>query len=179
MTSNSGIPRTGQVKQTLSLYHLLDPEILASPYSLYRRLREESPVHWDPFLSAWVVTRYADVLTVLMRFSALRTPTPEQLNKMGLAALSPIARVMVQQMLFMDAPAHTRIRKLASAAFMPNRVEALRAHIQEITDSLLDSILPSGHMEAMKDFAIPLLAIVTAEMLGVPRADRDQLTEWS
>jgi cytochrome P450 len=179
MTSNSGIPRTGQVKQTLSLYHLLDPEILASPYSLYRRLREESPVHWDPFLSAWVVTRYADVLTVLMRFSALRTPTPEQLNKMGLAALSPIARVMVQQMLFMDAPAHTRIRKLASAAFMPNRVEALRAHIQEITDSLLDSILPSGHMEAMKDFAIPLPAIVTAEMLGVPRADRDQLTEWS
>src|SRR5262249_13636005 len=66
-----------------------------------------------------------------------------------------------------------------SVAFMPSRVDALRSHIQEITDSLLDSVLPAGHMEAMKDFAIPLPAIVTAEMLGVPRSDRDQLTAWS
>ena len=41
----------------LSLYRLLDPEVLADPYPLYRRLRTESPVHWDPFLHAWVVTR--------------------------------------------------------------------------------------------------------------------------
>ena len=32
----------------LSLYHLLDPEVLADPYPLYRRLRTEAPVHWDP-----------------------------------------------------------------------------------------------------------------------------------
>ena len=49
----------------LSLYHLLDPEVLANPYPLYRRLREEAPVHWDPYLHAWVVTRYEDVVTVL------------------------------------------------------------------------------------------------------------------
>ena len=53
----------------LSLYHLLDPEVLANPYPLYHRLRSEDPVHWDPFLHAWVVTRYADVLTVLLHFS--------------------------------------------------------------------------------------------------------------
>src|SRR5258706_6840420 len=62
----------------LSLYHLLDPEVLADPYPLYHRLRTESPVHWDPYLHAWVVTRYADVITVLHDFSADRTPTPEQ-----------------------------------------------------------------------------------------------------
>ena len=59
---------------TLSLYHLLDPEVLANPYPLYRQLRSEDPVHWDPFLHAWVVTRYADVITVFQRFSANRTP---------------------------------------------------------------------------------------------------------
>ena len=58
----------------LSLYHLLDPEVLANPYPLYQRLRTEDPVHWDPYLHAWVVTRYEDVLTVLLRFSAARTP---------------------------------------------------------------------------------------------------------
>ena len=52
----------------LSLYQLLDPAVLADPYPLFRRLREEDPVHWDPFLHAWVVTRYEDVLRVLHDF---------------------------------------------------------------------------------------------------------------
>src|ERR1700730_10128878 len=119
----------------LSLYHLLDPEVLANPYPLYRRLRTEDPVHWDPFLDAWVVTRYADVVRLLHDFSANRRTTPEQLTAMGLSALNPIAQVMVRQMLFMDPPAHTRIRNLASSAFSPGRVEVLRSHIQEIVDS--------------------------------------------
>ena len=55
----------------------LDPEVLADPYPLYRRLREEAPVHWDPYLHAWVVTRYEDVVTVLTRYSADRAPSPE------------------------------------------------------------------------------------------------------
>ncbi len=59
---------------TLSLYHLLDPEVLANPYPLYHRLRAEDPVHWDPYLHAWIVTRYADVIQVLHRFVADRTP---------------------------------------------------------------------------------------------------------
>ena len=52
----------------LSLYQLLDPEVLANPYPLYRRLREEAPDYWDPYLHAWVVTRYEDVITVLHHF---------------------------------------------------------------------------------------------------------------
>ena len=59
---------------------------------------------------------------------------------MGLSALNPIAQVMVRQMLFLDPPAHTRLRSLASQAFTPRRVEVLRSHIQEITDSLLDAV---------------------------------------
>jgi cytochrome P450 len=164
---------------TLSLYRLLDPEVLADPYPLYHRLRTEDPVHWDPFLHAWVVTRYKDVVTVLHDFSANRTPTPEQLTAMGLSALNPIAQVMVKQMLFLDAPAHTRIRSLASSAFSPGRVALLRSHIQEIVDSLLDAVQPAGRLDVIADLANPMPAIVTAEMLGVPAADRVQLKEWS
>src|ERR1700747_2578638 len=98
----------------LSLYHLLDPAVLANPYPLFQRLRDEDPVHWDPFLHTWVVTRYADVLEVLHTFSADRTHTPEKLEAMGLSHMSPIAQLMVKQMLFMDPPAHTRLRSLAS-----------------------------------------------------------------
>ena len=64
----------------LSLQQLLDPQILADPCPLYRRLRTEAPVLWDPYLHVWVVTRYEDVVTVLTRFSADRTPSREFLK---------------------------------------------------------------------------------------------------
>jgi cytochrome P450 len=164
---------------TLSLYQLLDPDVLANPYPLYHRLRSEAPVHWDPYLHAWVVTRYADVVTVFQRFSADRTPSPEQLAAMGLAALTPIARVMVKQMLFMDPPSHGRIRGIASRAFTPRRIEGLRSHIRDIVNGLLDAVEPAGRMDIIDDLAYPLPAIVTAELLGVPPSDRDQLKTWS
>jgi cytochrome P450 len=166
-------------ERPLSLYHLLDPEVLANPYPLYQRLRTEDPVHWDPFLHAWVITRYADVVHVLYHFSARRTPTPEQLSAMGLEALNPIAQVMVRQMLFLDPPDHTRLRALASAAFTPRRVERLRSHIQEIMNGLLDALVPRRQTDLIADFASPAPAIVTAEMLGVPVADHEQLKNWS
>jgi cytochrome P450 len=163
----------------LTLSRLLDPEILADPYPLYKQLREDDPVHWDPFLHAWVVTRYQDVITVLREFSAERTPTPEQLAAIGLSQLGPLARVMVKQMLFLDPPMHARLRGLASAAFTPRRVEGLRSHIQQIADQLLDRVVFRGEMDLIADFASPLPAIVTAEMLGVPVADHVQLKAWS
>src|SRR5438552_3445584 len=94
LTSIQGTTSTSARVPPLSLYHLLKPEVLADPYPLYKRLRDKDPVHWDPYLHAWVVTRYADVQAVLLRFSADRTPTPEQLTAMGLSALNPIAGVM-------------------------------------------------------------------------------------
>jgi cytochrome P450 len=98
---------------------------------------------------------------------------------MGLASLSPIAAVMVKQMLFMDAPAHTRMRSLASYAFTPARVAVLKSHIQEICNQLIDAALPKGKMDVIEDIAAPLPAIVTAEMLGVPVSDHQQLKDWS
>jgi len=86
---------------------------------------------------------------------------------------------MVKQMLFMDAPAHTRLRSLASQAFTPARVAVLRHHIQEICDRLIDSALDRGAMDVISDLAAPLPAIVTAEMLGVPVSDHLQLKLWS
>src|SRR5215469_2054423 len=164
---------------SLSLYHLLEHDVLANPYPLYLRLRTEDPVHWDSYLHSWVVTRYADVVTVLQNFSAARTPTPEQLRVLGLSELEPIAKVMVRQMLFRDAPAHTRLRSLAAAAFSPSKVEALRHHIQEITDNLIDGVVAKGRMDVVADLADLLAATVTAELMGVPVEDRCQLKGWS
>jgi cytochrome P450 len=118
-------------------------------------------------------------VTVLRDFSADRTPAPEQVKALGLASLEPIAQVMAKQMLFMDAPTHTRLRKLCSTAFTPRRVDAMRSHIQDITERLLDDVVARGRMDVIADFANPLPAIVTAELLGVPTSDHEQLKSWS
>ena len=179
MTPTIAAPHAKKPAPTLSLYQLLDPAVLANPYPLYERLRTEDPVHWDPYLHAWIVTRHADVVTVFQRFSAARTPSPEQLAALGLAALTPIARVMVKQMLFLDPPSHGRIRGIASRAFTPRRIEGLRSHIGDIVNGLLDAVQPAGRMDVIEDLAYPLPAIVTAELLGVPASDRLQLKIWS
>jgi cytochrome P450 len=178
-TSPGGATLRSTGASALSLYHLLDPEVLANPYPLFRRLRTEAPVHWDAFLHTWVVTRYVDVLHVLHTFSAKRTHTPEKLTSIGLSEMSPIAQLMVKQMLFMDPPAHTRLRSLASQAFSPARVAVLRSHIREIVSRLLNDVQARGQMDIIRDLAEPLPAIVTAEMLGVPLNDRQQLKTWS
>jgi pimeloyl-[acyl-carrier protein] synthase len=178
-TSKDGAISRSSGASALSLYHLLDPAVLANPYPLFHRLRTEDPVHWDPFLHTWVVTRYPEVLEVLHKFSADRTHAPEKLKSMGLSQMTPIAQLMVQQMLFMDAPAHTRLRSLASYAFSPGRVAVLRTHIREIVNRLLDEVLQKGEMDVITDLGEPLPAIVTAEMLGVPEEDRNKLKAWS
>ena len=179
MSGSSQISSLVNSDPSLSLYHLLEPAVLANPYPLYHRLRTEDPVHWDSYLHSWVVTRFKDVVTVLQDFSAARTPGPEQLRDLGLSELEPIAKVMVRQMLFRDAPAHTRLRSLAAAAFSHSKVEALRHHIQEITDKLIDAVVANRRMDVISDLADPLPATVTAELIGVPVEDHLQLKAWS
>ena len=172
-------PALEQGTPPLSLYHLLDPEVLADPYPLYRRLREEDPVHWDPYLHAWVVTRYADVVNVLHHYSASTRLAPERLEDLGMGGLSPIAALMVRMMLFLDPPEHGRVRRLASAAFTPRRVAVLREHIRQIAEGLVDGLGSGGRLEVIRGLANPLPAIVSAEMLGLPTADHELLKYWS
>jgi hypothetical protein len=164
---------------TVSLYQLLDPGVLSNPYPLYSRLREEAPVRWDPYLHTWVVTGYESVVAVLLRFSADRTPTPEQLADLGLSDLAPVAAVMTKQMLFLDPPSHTRLRSLASQAFAPERVDQLSDQIRMIATSLLTESDTNGSMDIVRDLAEPLPAMVTATLLGVDVADHRKLKTWS
>ncbi len=172
----SAVAETNNEK--LSLLRLLEPEMAANPYALYRALREHDPVYWDPYMHAWIVTSYAEVVTVVMNYSADRTPAPDYLDRLGLSFMKPFSEMMLQQMLFMDPPNHARLRGLCSAAFTPRKVEALRAEIQLVADGLIDKVIASGHLDMIEDFANPFPAIVTAKMMGVPVDDHRQLAAW-
>jgi len=163
----------------LSLVQMLKPEVLGNPYPLYAELRDYEPVHWDPFLHSWLITSYDECVVALSRYKASRTPTPEQLQQMGLSALGPYAQVMLNQMMFMDAPAHARLRALCAIAFTPKRIEQLRQHIEAIANDLLDKVSGRSEIDLICDFAGPFPAIVTTAVLGVPRQDHSYLKTHS
>jgi pimeloyl-[acyl-carrier protein] synthase len=168
----------GMNDRNLTLLRVLDPEILADPSSHYHSLRSYDPVHWDPYMHAWVVTSYPEALAVLINCSADRTPTEELLDRLELHVMKPFAEIMRRQMMFMDGAQHTSLRNICSAAFTPRRVEGLRAVIQSIAEELIDKVIASGQMDMIVDFANPYPATVTARLLGLPAEDHRQLHAW-
>ena len=135
--------------EPLSLLRLLDADVLAHPHTLYHAMRSHDPVHWDPYMHAWVVTSYPEVITVLMNYSSDRTPPLDYLDRLGLSFMKPFAEMMLQQMLFMDGPMHSRLRGLCSVAFTPRKVEELSGVIQCVADELIDKVISAGHLDVM------------------------------
>jgi len=164
--------------ENLSLLRLIDPEVLADPFTLYRTLREYDPVHFDPYMHAWVVTSYPEVISVVTNYSSDRTPPMDHLDRLGLSFMKPFAEMMRQQMLFMDGPMHSRLRDICSVAFSPRKVQELRRVIQSIADELIDKVIARGRMDMIADFAAPLPAIMTAKLMGVPMEDHWQIGAW-
>lgn len=164
--------------ESLTLLRLLDSDTLEDPYPLYRALRSHDAVYWDPRMHSWIVTSYPEVVMVLTDFSADRAPRPEHLDRLGLSFMKPFAEMMNQQFLFMDEPMHSRLRNLCSAAFTPRKVEAIRNDIRSIASELIDKVVTSGHIDIVRDFAVPLPAIVTAKLMGLPVADHAQIGAW-
>lgn len=166
---------------------LSDPTVHANPYPFYDRLRARGPVFQDTNASqddGWVVIRHSLVAAALRdpRIAAERIdmPTdfswaPEPFN----SAARQVFRAMPHQLLFLDPPDHTRLRGLVNKAFTPRLVEGMRGHITDLTRNLLDDIEERGELEVIRDLAYPLPAIVIAELLGVPVADREKFIQWA
>jgi pimeloyl-[acyl-carrier protein] synthase len=162
-----------------SLFQLLRPGAIADPYPLYKKIREHEPVHWDPFLNSWVITSYAECVTALQKFRAERTPSQERLEAMGLDVLKPYAKLMLQQLLFLDPPSHTRIRGLCASAFTPRRMEALRERLTQMANELIDQVSSKGSMDLVSEFARPFPALVLAALIGLPERDAERLIHWA
>lgn len=153
--------------------------LLDDPHAAYAALREAGPVHRITGADgspAWLVTRYDDVR------SALADPRLS-LDKRHAGpggyrgfALPP---ALDANLLNMDPPDHTRVRRLVVKAFTPGRVETLRAPVRRVADELLDAMAERGRADLIADYAGPLPITVICDLLGIPQRDRRDFLAWS
>ncbi|MFJ5226035.1 cytochrome P450 [Streptomyces sp. NPDC088400] len=160
---------------------LYDPtsELLADPYAVYERLRETAPVQrivGPDGRPAWIVTRYDDVRQALAdpRLSLDKSHAlPGGYRGFGLPP------ALDANLLNMDPPDHTRIRRFVVRAFTAKRIETLREPIRRTADELLDAMPSGGPADLVASYAAPLPIVVICELLGVPPRDRRDFREWT
>jgi hypothetical protein len=167
---------------TVTPYDLNSPAFVANPYPVYDHLRRQAPIYWSETRQSWILTRYADIVTLLHdpRLSSDRFATiASRLLSETQAQFRPFITAVSAWMLMRDPPDHTRLRSLVTQAFTPRIVAHMRERIQALVDDLLDAVQDQGHMDVIADLAVPLPGTVIAEMLGVPRTDQPQFKQWS
>ncbi|MFD7576914.1 cytochrome P450 [Kitasatospora sp. NPDC059811] len=157
---------------------------VAHPYDAYAELREHAPVTYFEPTGQWLVSRHEDVSALLRdrrlgrtythRFSHQEFGRPEPDP-----AHEPFHTLNDFGLLDLEAPDHTRIRRLVSKAFTPRMVEGLRPTVQRLAGELVDGLLAAGGGDLIAAVAEPLPVAVIAEMLGVPESDRHLLRPWS
>ncbi len=126
---------------------------------------------------AWLVVRYEQARAALTDRRLAKTEPPFA------AELDPALRCAINSnMLNVDLPEHTRLRRLVAAAFTRRRVERLAPRIQQLTDELLDPLVAraaDSSFDLIAEFAYPLPVAVICELLGVPESGRECFREWS
>jgi cytochrome P450 len=160
-------------------------ETLQDPYPMYARMHEGGPLHLldvDGKWAAWAIFSHAECSSVAKdpRLSAKRAQ--QMLSLLPLESqpeFTELARMLNLWLIFMDAPEHTRLRKLLNKGFSPAAVEGLRPQVDAIVDRMLTPLQPGSEVELMREFANPMPVRIISEMLGVPQELHQTFVEWS
>ncbi len=153
-----------------------DPEFWAGdPYPAFTALRAEDPVHRyeGPAGELWALARHADVQAVAKDPTTFCSGAGVLLTDLTRPALS------TSSIIYRDPPQHAKERKLVSPSLTVRRVSELEAGIRALAAELLDEIDPTEVVDAVEVVSIPLPLLVIAELLGVPKADREDFRRWS
>lgn len=143
-----------------------------NPFDVYRRLRDEDPVHHVANLGFWIATRFEDVFTAARdpeTFSSAEGVTiVNELEELGLGPT----------ILQSDAPVHTRYRRVVGREFTPRRVHHLEDALRRVVRERLDVMRQAGRGDFIEDFAVFLPGFAMCHYLDVPEADRRQFEGW-
>lgn len=145
------------------------------PYELYRRLRDEAPVHHNERYGFWALARYDDVVAAHKDWRTFSSSHGVDLHSLS---SDPERIRSYRSIIMMDPPEHERMRSLVSRVFTPRAVQALEPMVREVINSFADDIGDASSFDAVEHFAGPFPVEVICRILGVPAPDRQQIRHW-
>lgn len=133
-------------------------------------------------MQVYLVTRYADVKTVLSDYARFSNGRPPGFVVPGAPPVDEeeAARARSGNLLGLDPPEHQRLRRMLTPEFTIRRMKRLQPRIVEIVNAQLDLLEAAGSpADLVEHFALPVPSLVICELLGVPYADRDDFQRRS
>ena len=151
-----------------------DRGLHADPYSVWKRLRDEAPVYYNPEHDFYALSRFDDVMT-----ASLDTESFSSEHGIILDTISEEPLPAPQPMIMMDPPDHTCLRKMVNRTFFRSRIAQLEDHIRELSKGYLDRYVGTVGFDYVQNFSAKLPVMVISSLLGFPEEDHDNLREWS
>ena len=151
-----------------------DPNFYAGdPYPIYKRLREEDPVHWNAEEEIWCISKLSDVQDI--------SKDPHRFRSGDGVLLNDKYREVApgESIISTDPPNHRQLRKLVHTAFARKRIAAMEERIRTLVVELLAPIEAGQEVDFVEALSLPLPILVIAELMGIPSEDRERFAVWS
>ncbi|MFM5904344.1 MAG: cytochrome P450 [Microbacteriaceae bacterium] len=155
----------------------LDNFANGAPWSIFERLRKESPIHWNeeeaPNSGFYSVARYHDIVKVLRdpeTFTSERFTNLEEVDKDQEEAR--------RSLLETDGTRHRALRRLLQGEFTPQAVARYGTFLRGLTATTLDNAFAKGSFDFVEEVAADFPINVLVRLLDVPTEDAGQLIEW-
>ena len=139
-----------------------------APFATYRRMRDEAPVYYNEIYDFYALTRHEDVTEALKDHQTYSSSRGIDL------AMVQSGQPVPPLIIMMDPPAHRRMRSLVNKVFTPRAIERQRQTVIDTIDHYLDAADPE-HFDVVQDFSALFPVEVITEMLGVPKAQRQDV----
>ena len=166
-----------------------DPAFAADPYPAYAIARDAAPAFRQPGDHRTYLTRYEDVhagfrdrrlgSTFLHRFTPEELSLPPDVPAWRDPRWTAFHAFERWELLNLEPPVHTRLRRLVLEAFTPRAVEALRTPIAERARALLAPARERGSLDLVDDYAQVFSLAIICDLIGVAPDDRETIKRLS
>jgi cytochrome P450 len=149
-----------------------DVALIADPYPMFARLRNEAPLYYNPEFDFFAVSRFADVSKALVDHSTFSSARGAILE-----LIKANLEIPPGMLIFEDPPIHDVHRKLLSRMFTPRRIAALEPAIREFCAGCLDPLVGTGRFDFVADLGAQMPMKVISMLLGIPEDDQEYIRD--
>jgi cytochrome P450 len=149
-----------------------DVELIADPYPMFARLRDEAPLYYNAEYDFFALSRFADVTKALVDHG-----TYSSARGVILELIKANLDIPSGMLIFEDPPIHDVHRKLLSRMFTPRKIAALEPMIRDFCAQLLDPLEGSGRFDFVKDLGAIMPMKVISLLLGIPEDDQEYIRD--